>query len=168
MQLGQPRRWLSNRRRSDAGQRPFEVVGDQLDHLLAHQVVTASQQDHHRPLVGSSDSSADRSRLRPRWSSTRWLPSVMPEHVADVLAGQSLDVPEDHDLPLAGGSSPRASPRVLDQVAATRRSSASDSQALTGSAQAPAAVEPGGVDRRLRIGERQVRGSADAGRCGPG
>src|SRR6516162_8178467 len=57
-------------------ERSLDVVGDQLDHLLANQITTESEL-HRDPLEPSSVSRAWRSLPRPRCSSTRWLASLI-------------------------------------------------------------------------------------------
>ena len=153
MQLGQARRWRSNRLRSRAGERALEVVAHQLHHLLADQVVTSSQQHHHRPLVaefglerGAQAAAAPveqhplvalgdarAPRTRPRWTVPR----------------RRGARPRPAGGP-AGRRGRRAGPGPT--VAATSRSSTSASHGATGSAQAPERVEPVGARPPARWG----------------
>ena len=79
----------------------FEVVGDQLDGLLAYQV--SGQEPHGQP---SEPRAEDRTiRDRPRWSITRWLASLMESisHMS-LLDTQSLRRLGNYDPVLPTGS----------------------------------------------------------------
>src|SRR3954469_5976196 len=64
------------------GKVAVEVGGQERDGVAADQCsLTATPKPHHRSLPISLDSNS-RNLARPRWSSTRWLPSLTPSSVA--------------------------------------------------------------------------------------
>src|SRR6185369_13390544 len=112
----------------------FEVVGDQLDGLLADEITTA-QQLHRTSL--SSFSISCLSRLRPRCSRTRWFPSVR----ASTAQTSSLLIPSTSRSSTtsrwrAGRSSIQTRTCPASLPASIRRSAASI-QCSGGSAQPP-------------------------------
>ncbi len=58
------------------GKRTFEIVGDEFDRLLTHDV--SSFQRQHGQLFSISTSRISRKRARPRCSKIRWLPTLIP------------------------------------------------------------------------------------------
>src|ERR1700689_5325201 len=61
-----------------SGEGTLEVLGDQLDYLLADEIIPTTQEHRHLPRSSRSDSRAPRNLLLPRCSRTRWLTSVSP------------------------------------------------------------------------------------------
>ena len=85
-----------------------------------------------------SPSRAVRKLLRPRWSRTRWLPSVMSSTVQTSSAGRPSTSRSSTTSRWRSGRLSMASRSTGPHAAATRRSSTSDSQGMRGSAHAPA------------------------------
>src|ERR1019366_1427413 len=71
-----------------AGQRALKVVRDQPDRLLAYHVAPAQLEFREHHGLPNSVSMIWRRRLRPRCSSTRWLPSLISStlHTSSLLS----------------------------------------------------------------------------------
>ena len=100
----------------------------------------------------SAASSAWRSWLRPRCSSTRWLAAVSVEHLADLVAAQAVDVAQRHDGALARRHLRRA--RCGSGRAARRRRGASrrPRPSARAASSRPRRVEARAVDGGRRVG----------------
>src|SRR5712691_2063977 len=117
-----------------AAQRALQVVGDQLDGLLADEV-TVTQEPHRTSRCSSSNSCL--SRLRPRCSRTRWFPSVR----ASTAQTSSLLIPSMSRSSTTSrwreGSSPIQARMRSASLPASIRLSAASIQCSGGSAQPP-------------------------------
>src|SRR5690348_4064061 len=120
-----------------AAQRALQVVGDQLDSLLADEVTVQERKDSHRTSRNSSSNSC-LSRLRPRCSRTRWFPSVRDSTVqTSSLLMPSTSRSRTTSRWRPGSSSIQARTRWASLPASIRPSAASI-QCSGGSAQPPA------------------------------